>query len=115
MSQPWHGCLEPDLDASLIEGKPADPEMRESASIWLFEENGAFAFPRLGIEAVGAQWERHRYDGNFVFPGGADLLHFTPDAFLTAHGRPIPIRPAAACWGQAGWPCAASNRSAAGG
>ncbi|HMO69345.1 MAG TPA: hypothetical protein PKE25_11985, partial [Novosphingobium sp.] len=73
MSQPWHGCLEPDLDASLIEGKPADPEMRESASIWLFEENGAFAFPRLGIEAVGAQWERHRYDGNFVFPGGRIL------------------------------------------
>lgn len=73
MSRPWNGELEPDLDASLIPSKPADPELRESASIWLFEENGKFAFPRLGIEAVGATWENHRYDGNFVFPGGRIL------------------------------------------
>jgi hypothetical protein len=69
----WNGGLEPDLDANLIQSRPADPEMRESASVWLFEENGQFAFPRLGIEAVGASWERHRYDGNFVFPGGRIL------------------------------------------
>lgn len=69
----WHGELEEDLDASLIPAKPADPELRESASIWLFEENGAFAFSRIGLEAVGATWENHRYDGNFVFPGGRIL------------------------------------------
>ncbi len=73
MIRSWNGELEPDLDASLIPTRPADPELRESASIWLFEENGKFAFPRLGIEAVGATWENHRYDGNFVFPGGRIL------------------------------------------
>lgn len=70
---PYSGDLEPDLDAAILQGRPDDPEMRESASIWLFEENGAFAFPRLGIEALGAQWDAHRYDGNFAFPGGRIL------------------------------------------
>ncbi len=73
----WYGGLEPELDGALLSGKPADPEMRESASIWLFEENGAFAFPRIGIEAVGAVWENHRYDCNFAFPGGRILREST--------------------------------------
>lgn len=73
MEQDWYGGLEPGLDGAMLPGKPDDPEMRESASIWLFEENGAFAFPRLGIEAVGAVWENHRYDGNFAFAGGRVL------------------------------------------
>ena len=29
MSRPWNGELEPDLDASLIPTRPADPELRE--------------------------------------------------------------------------------------
>jgi len=57
--------------------KPEDPEMRESTSIWLFEENGAFAFPRNGIEAVGAVWENHRFDCNFAFPDGRVLREST--------------------------------------
>ena len=73
MNQDWCGGLEPELDGQMLPGKPADPEMRESASIWLFEENGAFAFPRIGIEAVGGVWENHRYDGNFAFRGGRVL------------------------------------------
>ena len=73
MAQGWSGDLEPELDGQLLPGKPDDPEMRESASIWLFEENGEFAFPRIGIEAVGAVWENHRYDGNFAFAGGRVL------------------------------------------
>jgi len=73
MPQAWFGDLEPELDGQMLPGKPTDPEMRESASIWLFEENGAFAFPRIGIEAVGAVWENHRYDCNFAFAGGRIL------------------------------------------
>jgi hypothetical protein len=69
----WYGGLEPEIDYMLT-GKPDDPEMRESASIWLFEENGEFAFPRLGIEAVGAEWGKHRYDCNMAFRGGRILL-----------------------------------------
>jgi hypothetical protein len=66
----WFGGLDPALDCEMFPGAPENPEMRESASIWLFEENGAFAFPRVGIEAVSADWEAHRYDGNFAFAGG---------------------------------------------
>ena len=38
--------------------RPENPDMRESTSIWLYEENGAFGFPRLGIEAEASSWER---------------------------------------------------------
>ena len=73
----WCGGLEPELDWSMIPSQPDDPEMRESASVWLFEENGAFAFPRIGIEAVGATWESHRYDYNGAFKGGRVLRQST--------------------------------------
>lgn len=69
----WYGGLEPELDGAMLPGKPDDPEMRESASIWLYEENGEFGFPRIGIEAIGDQWEAHRYDCNFAFRGGRIL------------------------------------------
>ena len=73
----WYGGLEPELDGQMLPGKPSDPEMRESASIWLFEENGEFALPRNGIEAVGATWENHRFDCNFAFRGGRILREST--------------------------------------
>ena len=56
MAAPWHGGLDPALDGAMFAAAPDNPEMRESVSVWLFEENGRFAFPRLGIEAVGAEW-----------------------------------------------------------
>jgi hypothetical protein len=70
------GGLPFELD-DMLSGKPEDPEMRESASIWLFEENGAFAFPRNGIEAQGAVWDRHRFDCNFALAGGRVLREST--------------------------------------
>jgi hypothetical protein len=73
MAHDWYGGLEPELDWSMIPGKPDDPEMRESTSIWLFEENGEFAIPRIGIEAVGEVWENHFMTGNFTFKGGRVL------------------------------------------
>jgi hypothetical protein len=79
----WTGGLEPALDCSMIAERPEDPEMRESASIWLFEENGDFAFPRIGIEAVGAQWDNHRYDYNGGFRGGRILRQ-------SKHARTLP-------------------------
>lgn len=86
MAEDWYGGLEPALDGAMIAAKPDDPELRESASIWLFEENGAFAFPRIGIEAVGAVWENHRYDGNFALGGGRILRTSTRGATLLAQG-----------------------------
>lgn len=72
----WSGGLPLELDYMLPE-KPQDPEMRESASIWLFEASGAFGFPRHGLEAVGKVWESHRFDCNFAFTGGRVLREST--------------------------------------
>jgi prepilin-type processing-associated H-X9-DG protein len=79
------GGLPPELDYMLAE-RPDDPEMRESASIWLFEEGGAFALPRNGIEAQGAVWDRHRLDCNFAFADGRVLRESTRGETLPATG-----------------------------
>lgn len=68
----WSGGLPSELDF-MISAKPADPEMRESASVWLFEESGAFGLPRNGLEALGSVWEKHRFDCNFALAGGRVL------------------------------------------
>jgi hypothetical protein len=64
--------LTPDHDLFFAE-KPEDPEMRESTSIWLFEENGEFAMPRVGIEGIASSWDKRPYQANFAFPGGRIL------------------------------------------
>ena len=56
--------------------RPDDPEMRESTSIWLFEENGAFAFPRIGIEGEAWSWDNRLYHANFTL-GNGRILHDT--------------------------------------
>jgi prepilin-type processing-associated H-X9-DG protein len=70
--QLWTGGLDLDLDY-MFPTKPEDPEMRESASIWLFEENGKFALPRVGLEAQGVVWDNHRFDANVAFADGRVL------------------------------------------
>jgi hypothetical protein len=64
--------LTPEHDLFFAE-KPANPEMRESTSLWLFEENGAFGFPRIGIEAEASAWDTRRVQGNFAIAGGRIL------------------------------------------
>lgn len=66
------GGLAPEKDL-VLPGQPEHPEMRESVSVWLFEENGAFAFPRGGIEAESASWNNRRLQANFAFANGRVL------------------------------------------
>ena len=62
------------LDRDLVfPGKPEHPEMRESVSTWMFEENGAFAFPRMGIEAEASSWDNRRLQANFALANGRVL------------------------------------------
>jgi hypothetical protein len=86
MSADWYGGLEPALDADMIPAAPADPEMRESASVWLFADDADFAFPRIGIEAVGNAWSAHRFDYNAAFPDGRVLRQSARGATLPAKG-----------------------------
>lgn len=67
--------LAPEKDF-VFPGQPDHPEMRESVSIWLFDENGEFSFPRIGIEAESWNWEDRLYHANFAFAGGR-VLHST--------------------------------------
>ncbi len=61
--------LTPEHDL-VFPGCPDNPEMRESSSIWLYEESGAFGFPRVGIEAEASSWDNRRVQGNFAVAGG---------------------------------------------
>jgi prepilin-type processing-associated H-X9-DG protein len=63
-------AVEKDL---VLPGKPQDPEMRESVSVWLFEDGGEFAMPRTGIEAEASSWEDRRLQANFAFADGRVL------------------------------------------
>jgi hypothetical protein len=62
--------------------------------VWLYEENGAFAFPRMGIEAEAQAWNNRRLQAAFTFPDGRALngagLGVAPPAF-DAEGRPTVI------------------------
>jgi hypothetical protein len=49
---------------------PSHPEMRESTSIWMFDETGAFGFPRMGVEAEAACWDNRLFQANFAFADG---------------------------------------------
>jgi hypothetical protein len=81
-------ALEKDL---VFPSQPAEAEMRESISVWLYEENGAFGFPRMGIEAEASNWNNRRLQAAFTFPDGRALngagMGKAPSA-LDEDGRP---------------------------
>jgi hypothetical protein len=53
--------------------KPAHPEMRESTSIWMFDNEGRFGFPRWGVEAEASSWDNRLFQANFAFADGRIL------------------------------------------
>ncbi len=50
--------------------RPDDPEMRDSVSFWVIDDRGAVGLPRIGIEAVAANWDAHDIQINVAFPDG---------------------------------------------
>jgi hypothetical protein len=87
------GGLDPDKDL-VLPAQPQEPEMRESVSVWLFEENGAFGFPRMGIEAEAASWSDRRLQAAFTFPDGRALngaARGAPPSAIDTDGRPTII------------------------
>ena len=92
-AQELAGGLAVDKDL-VLPGQPEHPEMRESVSIWLFDETGAFAFPRGGIEAESQSWDQRLLQANFSFADGRVLSGAgrgpAPSA-IDADGRPTVI------------------------
>lgn len=50
--------------------RPDNPEMRDSVSFWTVDDRGEIGLPRIGIEAVGANWDNHEMQINLAFPDG---------------------------------------------
>jgi hypothetical protein len=50
--------------------RPDNPEMRESVSFWTVDDSGHIGLPRIGIEAVAANWDNHDIQVNVAFPDG---------------------------------------------
>ena len=63
------GGMEAARDYFLAES-PDDPEFRESASFWVFDDQGGIGLPRVGIEAVAKSWDERGYQLNLGFPDG---------------------------------------------
>lgn len=60
-----------DVDRELVFGeRPDDPEMRDSVSFWVSDDRGAVGLPRVGIEAVAANWDTPGLQVNLAFPDG---------------------------------------------
>ena len=58
----------------MFDKAPDNPEMREAVNIWLQDDEGRFSLPRIGIEAVGAQWDRPTVLANMAFADGRVLI-----------------------------------------
>ena len=65
---------------------PDSPTYREGASIWLWDDAERFAFPRVGVEAVGRDWETAFNVALCMgMPGGRLLL-------VNGPGPSLPVR-----------------------
>jgi hypothetical protein len=50
--------------------RPDNLEMRDSVSFWTVDDRGRIGLPRIGIEAVAANWDSHEMQINIAFPDG---------------------------------------------
>jgi hypothetical protein len=61
------------IDASretVFSQRPDDPDMRDSVSFWTMDDRGEVGLPRIGVEAVAANWDNHEIQVNVAFPDG---------------------------------------------
>src|SRR6201991_3445623 len=63
------GAMDPAPENMFAE-LPQNPEMRGSLSFWVFDDRGEVGLPRIGIEAVAANWDAHGLQLNVAFPDG---------------------------------------------
>jgi hypothetical protein len=66
------GGLDSDLEY-FLSAPPANPQMRDSATLWIMDQGGAIAFPRVTIDAIGAHWNEPWVQLNLVLADGRTL------------------------------------------
>ena len=65
------------MDASsdyFLAARPEDPQFRESASMWISDDEGVIGLPRVGIEAVSEEWDQRGLQVNLGFPDGRAVI-----------------------------------------
>ena len=50
--------------------RPDNPDLRDSATLWVMDQTGHLAFPRITIDAIGSQWENPAVQLNLVLADG---------------------------------------------
>lgn len=63
------GGMDPSREL-MFASRPENPEMRDSVSFWTVDDLGHVGLPRIGIEAVAANWDSHEVQVNIAFPNG---------------------------------------------
>ena len=63
------GGIDPSREFVFVE-RPDNPEMRDSVSFWVVDDRGDIGLPRIGIEAVAANWDAHDIQVNVAFSDG---------------------------------------------
>jgi hypothetical protein len=54
--------------------RPAERDVRQGISMWISDDAGRFAFPRMGVEAIESDWDRRMIQANMAFPDGRVLI-----------------------------------------
>src|SRR6267154_1394464 len=80
------GGIDPAREYMFAE-RPDNSEMRDSASFWVFDDRGQVGLPRIGIEAVAANWDAHGVQVNVAFPDGRVYRLREDAASWPAEGR----------------------------
>ena len=66
------GGLDPGFEYFQAE-RPRDPGMRDSATLWVMDQSGRLALPRVTFDAIGESWETPWLQLNFVHADGRCL------------------------------------------
>lgn len=69
MALDFTGGLDPALELFHKE-RPSEGEMRDSATLWVMDDSGVLALPRVTLDAIGAHWDRPWLQLNMVHQDG---------------------------------------------
>jgi hypothetical protein len=73
------GGLDPGAEYALGE-HPRIADMREGVSVWVYDDQGRFGFPRIALEAAGPDFDPKLLQVNVTFAGGRVLTDHLPGA-----------------------------------
>ena len=80
--------LDPDFE--FFADRPANPQVRDSSTLWIMDDAGVIAFPRVTFDAIGEDWEHPWVQLNYVDHAGRTLRLWSKEpgsAARDAQGR----------------------------